>query len=197
MKWPLLLPVIVALATSMSSAVVGQPPSEGASPSQSRYQRSPERLWELLFDETITSDEYAHQLDHFGIEIAAVSKNGKIESVTNVTEYKPEKHVSHNEREYRLRIGWQSGTLRAADRRLLRKAGISSKGKELTHFFPPAVQKSMERAELEYADRKVAEIRRTRFQIRPTEDDQGYEIVVVEQDPPKPKSDSANAPPPR
>ena len=144
------------------------------------------REWEIVFPEGISTEEYARQLDFFDVDIAAVSKNGRIEYISSVSQYKPEKRQGRVESEYRLQIGWKSGELRAADRRLLRKAGIGSRGKELQHFFPRDVVEQMAKLEVDYAGRKREEIHRTRFKIRPLDDEGGYEFVVVEQDPPRP-----------
>ncbi len=145
-----------------------------------------ERQWEIVFADGISTEEYAKQLDYFNIDIGALSKNGKIETISKVSQYRPEKRLGLAAAEYRLRIGWKSGTLHAADRRLLRKAGISSQGKKLEHYFPRALQKELEKLEVDYAGLKRDAIRRTRFRIRPAETGEGYEFVVVEQDPPRP-----------
>ncbi len=168
-----------------------QDPARSANtPNGSRSAARPE--WELLLDDDVTAEEYARQIDYFKIEVGAVSKNGKIEYATNVGGPKPDKRVGFTETEYRLRIGWKSGALHAADRKLLAKAGIVSTGKDLWHYFPIDVQKQLQDLEVNYAGRKPEEIRRTRFRIRPKT--KGYEFVVLEQDPPKPieKSPSAN-----
>jgi hypothetical protein len=144
-----------------------------------------EKQWEVKFDEDITPEEYARQLDYFSIEVAAISKNGRVDYISNLTQPKPVAHWGERAADPRLRIGWKSGTLHAADRRLLRKAGITSNDKELTHYFSPELQRQMERIELDYAHHDAREIELTRFQIRPREGDQRYEFVVIEQKPPK------------
>jgi hypothetical protein len=186
MKRISVLLVLIAMACIAVPVAAWQPKRQSGNAPNGGYRATPERQWELLFDDGITSEEYALRLDHFGIEIGVVSKTGKIESISNVTRYKPDKHESHVDREYRLQIVWKTGTLHATDRRLLRKAGIGSNGKELVHYFPVAVQKEMEDLEADYAGRKPREIRRTRFRIRPKTTGKGYEFAVIEQDPPKP-----------
>ncbi len=146
--------------------------------------KSAEREWEIIFSDGISTEEYAKQLDYFNIDIGALSKNGKIEYISKVSQYKPVRRLGLAAAEYRLQIPWKSGTLHAADRRLLRKAGIGSQGKKLEHYFPRVLQKELEKLEADYAGLKRDEIRRTRFRIRPAETGKGYEFVVVEQDPP-------------
>jgi hypothetical protein len=171
--------------------------AEADAPSKTRSDARP--VWELLFNDDITPTEYARQLDYFQIEIGAVAKNGKIEYIAHVSRPKPERRVGYVESEYRVRIGWKRGALVAADRKLLAKAGISSQGKELMHYFPIAVQKQLAELEQRYAGLKPETIRRTRFQIR-AKPKGGYEFVVLEQDPPKdgakttPDSESLNRP---
>ncbi len=156
--------------------------------------------WEILFEDGITAEEYAKQLDYFKIEVGAISKKGKIEYISKVAAPKPEKRVGQKTTDYRLSIGWKTGTLHAADRKLLAKAGINSEGKELWHFFSTEVQVQLDTLQRSYANRDPGEIKRTRFRIRPKEKGAGYEFVVVEQDPPKPadsKSQEASLNKPR
>jgi hypothetical protein len=149
--------------------------------------------WEIVFPADISDDEYARQLDHFGIEIAAISKPGKIEIISGLTQSKPARRTTATGSEHRLWIGWKSGTLNAVDRRLLRKAGIGSQDKQLVHYLSPSLQKQLEILEERYAGRTRRDIRRTQFAIRAKPDAPGYEFVVVEQDPPKPPPDGAQA----
>lgn len=148
-------------------------------------ERAGEKEWEILFADGITQQEYARQLDYFGIEIAAVSKSGRVEYITRLMEQRPEHRTGQRGDDPRLRIGWKSGVLVAADRRLLRKAGIASADKELTHYFPPDLQEQLQQLEIEYAGRASRDIERTRFQIQPVDDGNGYEFVVIDQVPPK------------
>jgi hypothetical protein len=186
-----------SLAILFLLAVAAAPPTRvDKQPAKSAHQpRGGE--WEVVFADDITVEEYARQLDYFKIEIAAVSKNGKIEYISNVSQRKPEKRLGHTTADYRLHIGWKKGQLHAADRKLLAKAGISSGDKELWHFFQTETQAQLATLERTYADRSPSEIKRTRFEIRPADKGDGYEFVVIEQDPPKPsqpESTSASSP---
>jgi hypothetical protein len=143
---------------------------------------APRPHWEVLFAEEISPEEYARQLDFFKIEIAAVSKNNKIEYISKLSGRKPEKRVGRREEDARVYVGWKSGTLEAVDRKLFAKARINSQRKEILHFIPAESQALMEEAQRSYADRQPDEIERTRFEIHPRESG-GYEFVVVEQDP--------------
>jgi hypothetical protein len=159
-------------------------------------QTSRGREWEIVFADEITVDEYARQMDYFKLEIAAVSKNGKIEYISGASQRRPEKRLGHRASDYRLHIGWKKGTLHAADRKLLAKAGISSRDKELWHFVPVELQAQLVTLEREYGRRDASQIQRTRFEVRPKTKAEGYEFVVVEQDPPKPAESNSQAQPP-
>ena len=186
MKRMIVLASVLLLAVPAAPLSAWQDEHESAAASRGTSASAERPEWEIVFDDDITPEEYARQLDFFDIEIAAVASNGKIEYISDLTEYKPSKRVGYVESDYRLHIGWKSGTLHAADRRLLRKAGIASTDKELTHYFSEEVQKAMEVVEESYAGRKHDAIRSTLFQIRPKAKGKGYEFAVVEQNPPKP-----------
>jgi hypothetical protein len=157
-------------------------PNSGNSPGETRRSAArPE--WEILFDDGIETDEYARQTDYFKIEIGALSKNGKVEYISKVAGRKPELRTGFVDDDERLRIGWKKGNLAAADRKLLAKAGVKTKDKELVHFLSAETQEHMKDLEHKYAARKPEEIRRTRFRIRAKAQGKGYEFLVVEQDP--------------
>jgi hypothetical protein len=109
-----------------------------------------------------------------------------VDYISQLASPRPAKRIGERAADPRLRIGWKSGTLHAVDRRLLRKAGIASNDKELTHYFSPELQKQLEQLELDYAKHDVREIELTRFQIRRRDNEEGYEFVVIDQKPPKP-----------
>lgn len=182
-----------SLAILFLLAVAAAPPARAdKQPAKSAHQpRGGE--WEIVFADKITVEEYARQMDYFKIEIAAISKNGKIESISKVGQRKPEKRVGHTTADYRLHIGWKTGQLHAADRKLLAKAGIASGDKELWHFFSTETQARLAALERTYANRPPSEITRTRFEIRPAAKGDGYEFVVIEQDPPKPSESESTA----
>lgn len=143
---------------------------------------SPGALWEIEFEDDLQTEDYANRVDFFQIEIAAVSKDGKIEYISKVRQRKPDKRVGHLDGENRLRIGWKKGTLAEADRALLKKAGINPRGKELWHFFSAKTQAELAKLERSYAGRQPSDIRRTRFRLQETRAGADFEFVVVEQE---------------
>lgn len=183
--------MLVMLAVGLAGATIvwaeapaapaAPPQGDSANSGRGTERRGPRADWELSFPEGLTVVEYARRLDHFGIEIAAVSSKGKIEYIAQSSQPKPTKRVGTLSDDPRLYIGWKGGELVAADRKLLAKAGIHAQGKDLWHFFPAATQQRMAEVERAHANRDPKEIKRTRFEIRPAKK-QEYEFVVVEQD---------------
>ncbi len=187
--------LLATLLTACCPAPAATPPGASKSANVPRGATAPvvRPEWEIVFADGITTEEYAEQLDYFKIEIGAVSKNGKIEYISQVARRKPDKRVGNLATDYRLRIGWRKGSLHAADRRLLAKVGIASESKELWHFLPTETQVRMTALEHDYARREALDIRRTRFEIRAQTKGSGYEMTVVEQDPPKPTETKPSA----
>jgi hypothetical protein len=182
---------LLVIAVALRIATAAAPP-EAPSGEEPRSAASPRPEWEVIFAEGISIEEYSRQLDYFKIEVAAAAKDHKVEYISKLSARRPEKRLGRREEDERLYIGWKSGTLEAVDRKLLAKAQINSGDKEILHFFSAEIQDVMEAAEHEYAERKPSEIKRTRFAIRPKESG-GYEFVVVEQDPIRPKSVGSSA----
>ncbi len=128
----------------------------------------PTSNWEVLFDESegMTALEYARRLDYFGIELAAVAKNGQIQYASHLAERKPERRIGKLEEEPRINLHWKRGSLAALEAKLLGKAGINTKDKTLTHYYPKTVEARLARLEKSYAGRNPRDIQRTRFKVR-------------------------------
>lgn len=183
LAWPCVLALLFSPATSGAA-----PPQADSAHQPRRSDGSPRSEWEITFEDGISADEYARQLDFFKIEVAAAAKDGSIDYIWDLLKRKPQKRAGSNKTDYRVYIGWRKGNLYAADRRLLTRAGVSSEGKELRHYLPTAVEAQLAALERDYAGREVTQIRRTRFALRPNDKGDGYEFVVIEQDPPRPTS---------
>src|SRR5262249_38652499 len=119
------------------------------------------------------------------IEIGAVAPDGRTEYLSKLSSRKPVKRLGVVADDRRWRTGWLKGTLDSADRSLLSRAGINPRNKLLLHFFPDSLQNRLSQLERAYGHRDPAEIKRTRFELRPLEQGDGFEFVVVEQDPPR------------
>jgi hypothetical protein len=163
------------LPLAVAPPAVGADKPEPATAKQSDAKDDYERKvrpgeWEMLFDEGISADEYARQLDFFGIELAAVGKDGKIQYAARLSERKPERSLGTKETEKRTSIGWKRGTLSGVDRKLLAKAGIHTEGKQLLHYYPLTAERQLVRIEYEFAKVPLDDIKRTRFGIRAVEE---------------------------
>ncbi len=136
--------------------------------------------WEILFS-TTTLDEYARQLDAFGIELGvAGGGSSQVEYAYHLTKRKPDRRVGKAEDEKRIYMTWRQGRLKDADKTLLARAGISTTGKIQAQFFPPALENMLAKIERDYApELSVEKIAKTVFGLRPV--GTKYEFYVVEQ----------------
>jgi hypothetical protein len=137
--------------------------------------------WEVRYNAT-TIDIYAQQLDFFGIELG-VAGGGKtnVDYASNFSRPKPSNRTGDGSKEGRRYLLWRKGPLAAADKELLKKAGIDSQGRIVLQFVPEPTEKLMATLEMQYAKgRKLQEIRRTVFGVRGTPGK--YEFYVLEQD---------------
>jgi hypothetical protein len=137
--------------------------------------------WEVRFNAS-TLDLYAQQLDHFGIELAAVGGGKKtVDYASKLATPKPTVRSAAGDKEKRRYLVWRKGPLAAADKSLLSKAGIDTSGRIVLQFLPPDVERRMALLEAQHAKgKKLNEIRRTVFGVRGGPG--SYEFYVVEQD---------------
>lgn len=162
------------------STGTGDAPAFGSGEGNGGLSRS--QRWELRFASDDTLDGYRRELDYFGIELAAVSADGRIEYVRGFSRPQPTIDRERSEPETRMYMQWRRGSPRlAADRKLLESAGIDVAGKTLVQFLPAALEERLARLEFEYAKREARKIRKTRFATRPVGD--GFEPYVEEQIP--------------
>ena len=150
----------------------------GDGPGKSGFPR--DQRWFVRFSERGTLNEYARQLDFFGIELGAEFPGGKLTYLSNVSEDKSVKRDLNNRSdEKRLNMSWRGGNRRKADIQLFRKAGIDVTGARIRHFYPPETEAKMVRREREYRNRPVSQILRTYFLVRSA--NSGYKFVVTRQ----------------
>jgi hypothetical protein len=138
--------------------------------------------WEIHFD-VGNLQEYARQLDAFGIELAVLDKSGGVLYAGHFTQSKPERKSKSPELESRLYMSWRGGALQAADRQLLARAGIEVGARIMLQFYPPAAENELALREKEYArGRDVNEIRKTIFGVRRKGNgEDGFEFFVIDQ----------------
>ncbi len=136
--------------------------------------------WEIRYQSGISKEIYAAQLDFLGIELAAVSNDGRIEYLRNVSNSQPTVDRRRTDPERRLFMTWREGSpRREADKQILDAAGIATLGKTLAQFIPDELERTMVRLELEFAGRKPGTIEKTVFAIRSRGG--GFELFVDEQ----------------
>jgi len=138
-----------------------------------------DQRWFFRYDNTITLDEYARQLDFFKIEFGVI-QGKKLTYVKDFTKAKPTtRTVNSGENENRLYLIWQGGGRRAADLQLFKKAGINATGLPTFQFIPKELEQELFQLEQEFQNRPTEQIRRTYFAI--LKSGGGYRFVVTRQ----------------
>lgn len=125
--------------------------------------------WEIQYDSSALS-EYAEKLQFFGVELAAFGGGQpQIDYATGLNKKKPDaRRANSSEGETRIYFTWQHGPLRAADRELLRRAGISTDNRSIVQFYPPRVENSLavlEDAEIKKRRLTLEQIQKTVFGV--------------------------------
>lgn len=140
-----------------------------------------ELRWFVSFSERGTLDEYATQLDFFGIELGALMPDGKLHLVSKFSQAAPVvKTVQGGADEKRLYFTWRGGSRKAGDVALFQKAGVNANNASMIlHFYPSNTENVLANIELDYRKRKAIEIRRSNFVVRRAKD--GFEFAVTSQ----------------
>jgi hypothetical protein len=140
-----------------------------------------EQRWFVRFGERAGIDEYAKQLQFFGIEVGALLPDGRLVYLSNLTQPVPTiRYVDSGANEKRLYMTWQGGDRRSADVDLFKRANIDVfSDTPIFHFYPPATESQLVRLEVDYRNKKLSQIRRTYFEV--TSGQKGYQFVVIRQ----------------
>lgn len=140
-----------------------------------------EQRWFVKFADEDSLDEYARQLDSFGIELGIVyPQRSELVYVAGLSRPNPERRVVHTgQGESRLYMTWLGGRRKAADLTLLTKAGLDPAGGIVLHFYPPETESLLADAERNFASRSEGDIRRTYFVI--VRRGAGYGFAVTRQ----------------
>jgi len=139
----------------------------------------PWERWEIRYT-TASLEEYARQLDYFGIELGAVGGSKLIDYVFNLSRNPPSHRQGPSKEEKRVYLTWRSGTLREFDLQLLARAGVATQGRIVMQFIPEEVYNELHRLEFENAgDRPPTEWLRTIFGVRPA--GRGFEFYIISQ----------------
>lgn len=138
-----------------------------------------EQRWMIRFSEQSNLEEYARQLDFFGIELGAVI-DGKLSYISKLAGGRPATRTANSGTdEKRLYMTWRGGGRKQADLQLFQKAGIAVGGGMIFHFYPKDIENRLAHLELNYRKRRANDIRRTFFVVNKA--DGGYEFSVTNQ----------------
>jgi hypothetical protein len=137
-----------------------------------------ELRWFVSFSDDNSLDEYAKQLDAFGIELGVLMPDGRLIYVSQLSKPSPMQRVSTTGKdEKRLYFTWQGGDRQQADLKLFQKAGITVGKGTIYHFYPPRLEEVLATLEFNYAKRKAKEIRRTYFVVKKQGGAYGFEVT--------------------
>jgi hypothetical protein len=138
-----------------------------------------EQRWMVRFGDQSNLDEYARQLDFFGIELGAVV-NSKLVYVSKLSNARPSVRTADGGGdEKRLYMTWRGGGRKQADLQLFKKAGIEVGAGLIFHFYPKDTENRLAHLELAYRNRKANDIRHTYFSVDRAGN--GYEFSVAHQ----------------
>ncbi len=141
-----------------------------------------EMRWFVKFVERGTLDEYAQQLEFFGIELGALMPDGKLVLVSKLTAGTPTvRTVVNGQDEKRLYFTWKGGTRKTLDLQLFQKAKVDASNALIMHFYPPATENQLAVLEQQYKNRKAADIKKTYFAVKSAK--QGFEFAITSQTP--------------
>ena len=141
--------------------------------------------WEIRFPSGQTVQEYAEQLDYFGVELGAIT-GSRLYTVSHLAARRPQvRQSSGGPGERRLYFSWRSGYRKQVDLSLLRKAGVPlSDDVVVLQFYPFETERQLARLELDYARQRgvndLRAIRKTRFEV--LEEGGGYRFEISKQD---------------
>lgn len=140
-----------------------------------------EQRWFVRFGDRAGVDEYAKQLQFFGIELGALLPDGRLAYASKLTDASPTvRYAAGGAGEQRLYMTWQGGDRRAADVELFKRGGVTLHADTVIfHFYPKEAESQLVRLEVDYRGRPVKQIRRTYFAVEPS--GQGYQFSVVRQ----------------
>lgn len=140
-----------------------------------------EQRWFIRFDDQVSLDDYAKQLDFFGIELGALLNDGRLIILSKLSQGRATvRTVLKGSDEQRLYMTWQAGERRFADVQLFAKAGFDIPATAPTfQFYPAATEAQLAQLERDFKGRPAAQIRRTYFVV--LREGAGYRFQVVRQ----------------
>jgi hypothetical protein len=152
-------------------------PGYGFGPGDGGVRR--EDRWSIAYKTGQTADEYARQLDAFGVEMAIISGN-RLVYVANFSQAQPTKRMGNPADDKRLYFVWRGQGRKESDITLLAKAGLDVGEGVIFQFYPTRTESMLEQLEVRYKGKQPAEIRSTRFGVVPVGSGYGFEVVSQE-----------------
>ena len=159
-------------ATGTGRRALGMGPGEGGFPREQR--------WFVRFASEGTLDEYARQLEFFGIELAALFPSGEMIYLSDLSSPNPRKRsVNSGKGESRMYMTWRGGDRKQGDMKLFGRAKVDVRGATILHFYPQQTEAMLAQLEHSYRNRPADQIRRTYFTV--VGSGTGYEFRVTRQ----------------
>jgi hypothetical protein len=166
------------VATGKRRSKVGNGgPGFGFGPGDGGVRR--EDRWSILYKTGQTADEYARQLDAFGVELAIVSGNQLIYA-SNFSQAQPTKRTGTGSDDKRLFFVWRGQGRKESDIALLTKAGLQVGEGVIFQFYPAKTESILEQLEVRHKGKQPAEIRNTRFGVVQTSKGYAFEVLAQE-----------------
>ncbi len=139
--------------------------------------------WEIRFNDT-TAENYARQLDFFGIELGVIGGSDRVIYLSNLAKAIPEKREGAAADDNRVYLSWRAGPLAEADRELVAKAKVPADKAVIVQFLPQQVEFALGKLEEEFAGRNKEQITKTVFGVKA--EGTGFVFHVLEQKGAKP-----------
>ena len=138
-----------------------------------------DKRWFISFSERGTLDEYARQLDFFGIQFALLSPGQAAQILSKFSDARPAVQQLNQGSSEQLYFSWQGGSRRQADVKLCEKAGVQAGNRPILHLYPQETEARLAQLERQYRNRTPEQIRRTYFIVQ--REGRGYKFVVTRQ----------------
>jgi hypothetical protein len=139
-----------------------------------------EQRWSIVYNQGQTLEEYARQLDTFGVELAVVTGANQLTYFSRFSDAAPTKRYGSGQGDSRLYFLWQGRGRKASDVALLKKAGVDVGDAAVIQFYPKAIEQRLAQLEVRYKGRQPSEIRVTRFSVVPR--GESYDFTVLAQE---------------
>jgi hypothetical protein len=153
-------------------------PGLGSGPGDGGVSR--EQRWSIIYGRDQSPEEYARQLDAFGVEMAVVNGPDQLLYVRNFSQDQPEKRYGSGRGDGRLYFLWQGRGRKESDIALLTKAGVNVGDGVVLQFYKREIEERLAQLEVRYKGRQPGEIRVTRFSVVPKGNT--YDFVVLAQE---------------